>query len=41
VPINAATLLIINEPMPENDDEATLFDVWLHEATLGDEFNSL
>jgi hypothetical protein len=42
VPVNAASLMFINEPMPDDDDMATNFDVWLHESILGcQEFNAL
>jgi hypothetical protein len=41
VPVNAASLVLINEPIPD-DDAATNFDVWLHESILGcQEFNAL
>lgn len=41
VPINAAALTLLQEEMPEDDDEATSFDVWLHQATLAADFNSV
>ena len=40
VPINNASLVLINEPIPSDDDVATSFDVWLHQATLAADFNA-
>ena len=41
VAINAAALVLLEEDMPEDDDEATAFDVWLHHATPAADFNSI
>ena len=38
--INNASLVLINEPIPSDDDVATSFDVWLHQATLAADFNA-
>jgi hypothetical protein len=37
--INNASLVLINESIPNDDDVAT-FDVWLHQATLAADFNT-
>ena len=40
VPINHASLVLINESIPNDDNVATSFDVWLHQATLAADFNT-
>ena len=41
VAINTATLVLLEEDMPEDYNEATAFDVWLHHATLAVDLNSI
>ena len=40
VPVNNVSLVLINESIPDDDDVATAFDVWLHQATLAADFNT-